>query len=59
MVRFGRAPKRAILLRTDEPFKKIMRAFTAPDGSEQQIEIMANGQQVVVFGTHPDTEASI
>ena len=51
LVRFGRAPKRAILLRTDEPFKKIARKFTAPDGSEQQIEILANGQQVVVFGT--------
>jgi hypothetical protein len=55
MVRFGKAPKRAILLRTDEPFKKIEREFTAPDGSEQQIEILANGQQVVVFGTHKET----
>jgi Bifunctional DNA primase/polymerase, N-terminal len=55
LVRFGRAPKRAILLRIDEPFKKIARKFTAPDGSVQQIEILANGEQVVVFGTHPDT----
>ena len=55
LVRFGKAPKRAILLRTDEPFKKITRMFAASDGSTQQIEIMADGQQVVVFGTHKDT----
>jgi hypothetical protein len=55
LVRFGRAPKRLILLRTDEPFKKIERTFTAPDGSAQQIEILAHGQQVVVAGIHPDT----
>jgi hypothetical protein len=56
LVRFGKAPKRAILLRTDEPFKKIVRSLTAPDGSTQKIEIMGNGQQVVVFGTHPETK---
>jgi hypothetical protein len=55
LVRFGKAPKRVILLRTDEPFKKIERAFTAPDGSTQQVEILAHGQQVVVAGIHPDT----
>jgi hypothetical protein len=56
LVRFGKAPKRAILLRTDEPFSKLSRIFTAPDGSEQKIEILANGQQVVLFGTHPETK---
>src|SRR5262249_13606255 len=55
LVRFGKAPKRAILLRTDEPFKKIVRKFTMPDGSEQRIEIMGNGQQVVCYGLHKDT----
>ena len=48
LVRFGRAPKRAIPLRTDEPFKKIKREFTSPDGGNQQIEVMCDGQQVVV-----------
>jgi hypothetical protein len=56
LVRFGKAPKRAILLRTDEPFKKIIRKFGMPDGSEQRIEIMANGQQVVCYGLHKDTQ---
>jgi hypothetical protein len=56
LVRFGKAPKRAVLLRTDEPFKKIVGLFTAPDGSEQKIEILADGQQIVVAGVHPDTQ---
>jgi hypothetical protein len=55
-VRFGKAPKRAILLRTDEPFNKLARVFTAPNGSEEKIEILADGQQVVAFGTHPETK---
>jgi hypothetical protein len=55
LVRFGKAPKRMILLRTDEPFKKLLRIFLAPDGTEQQVEILASGQQVVVAGIHPDT----
>jgi Bifunctional DNA primase/polymerase, N-terminal len=55
LVRIGRAPKRAILLRTDAPFKKIVGNVIAPDGSEQKIELLADGQQVVVFGIHPDT----
>ena len=40
LVQFGQAPKRALLLRTDEPFKKFVGLFTAPDGSEQKIEIL-------------------
>jgi hypothetical protein len=56
MVRFGKTPKRAILPRTEEPFKKIACRFTAPDGSEQKIEILAYGQQVVVSGIHPETQ---
>jgi hypothetical protein len=57
LVRFGKAPKRAILLRSDEPFKKLVRKFVAPNrSSEQRIEIMADGQQVVAFGLHKDTK---
>ncbi len=54
LVQFGNAPKRAMLLRTDEPFKKIVGLFTAPDGSEHKIEILGDGQQIVVHGIHPD-----
>jgi hypothetical protein len=56
LVRVGLAPKRAILLRTDAPFKKITGNVIAPDGSKgQKIELLGDGQQVVVFGIHPDT----
>jgi hypothetical protein len=56
LVRFGKRPKRAIPFRTDEPFKKITANLTAPDGSEgQKIELLADGQQFIVAGIHPDT----
>ena len=38
LVRIGLPPKRAILLRTDRPFKKIIRKLTAPDGTVHKIE---------------------
>jgi hypothetical protein len=56
LVRFGSPPKRLIPFRTDEPFAKIRRSLIAPDGStDQKIEILADGQQFVVDGIHPDT----
>ena len=57
LTRFGSAPKRAIPFRTDEPFPKITENLIAPDGSEQKLEFLADGQQLVVFGVHPDTGA--
>jgi hypothetical protein len=57
LVRTGKAPKRAILLRTLEPFKKIQALLIAPNGdTEQKIEILGDGQQLVVAGIHPDTK---
>src|SRR5262249_53352050 len=47
-VRFGLPPKRLVPLRTDEPFAKLSRTFTAPDGSKQKIEMLGDGQQYVV-----------
>ena len=55
LVRVGKAPKRAVLLRTDEPFEKLSQSFVAADGSSHKIEILGKGQQVIVDGTHPDT----
>jgi hypothetical protein len=53
----GKPPKRAIPFRTEEPFKKIVVNLIAPDGSEgQKIEFLADGEQVVVAGIHPDTQ---
>src|SRR5262245_23378786 len=55
LVRFGLAPKRAILLRTDKPFTKLSKSFIGPTGKEHKIEILGDGQQLAVFGLHPDT----
>ena len=59
LVRIGQPPKRAIPFRTEEPFKKIVVNLIAPDGSEgQKIEFLADGEQVVVAGVHPQTQQS-
>jgi hypothetical protein len=56
MLRYGRRPKVAIPFRADVPFAKIEVLLTAPDGAAgQKIELLAEGQQVVVHGIHPDT----
>jgi AAA domain/Bifunctional DNA primase/polymerase, N-terminal len=56
LMRFGRAPKRAILFRTSTPFKKITVNLIAANGdATQKIEVLAEGQQVVVAGVHVDT----
>ena len=55
-VRFGLFPKRALPFRCDTPFAKIAVPLTAPDDSiGQKLEFLANGQQVVINGIHPDT----
>lgn len=53
--RVGKAPKLLIPFRGATPFKKITRDLIAPDGSEQKIEFLADGQQFAAFGMHPDT----
>ena len=55
-VRFGNLPKRAILFRCDEPFEKIAVELVGPSGADgEKLEFLANGQQLVVDGIHPDT----
>jgi Virulence-associated protein E/Bifunctional DNA primase/polymerase, N-terminal len=55
--RTGLAPKTALVFRTLEPFAKITVNLIAPNGdTSQKIELLANGQQVVVDGIHPDTK---
>lgn len=57
LTRIGRAPKRAILFRTIEPFAKILVNLVAPNGAVgEKIEFLADGQQVVVDGIHPETQ---
>ena len=54
-VRIGLPPKRAIPFRTDTPFKKLATQFIAPNGLVHKVEILGDGQQIVVDGIHPDT----
>ncbi len=55
LVRCGKYPKRAVPFRTKAPFKKIAVTLTAPDGTDDKIEILGEGQQFIVHGVHPDT----
>ena len=53
--RIGQPPKRALLLRTDEPFKILTRSFIPKNGvydpkKPPTIEILCEGQQLIAFG---------
>src|SRR6266545_5669827 len=54
-VRVGKPPKRLLMYRCDVPFSR-MRMWLE-DGNRQKhlIELLGDGQQYVVFGTHPGT----
>ena len=62
--RIGRAPKTLLLYRVETPHKKL----TTPDlffgddvknkDAKAKVEILADGQQFVGFGIHPDTRAA-
>jgi len=56
LLRIGRFPKRAILFRCDKPFSKVSTGkWIDEKGIEHQLEILCDGQQLAVYGTHPDT----
>ena len=56
MVRFGHPPKRACLFRTDQPFgKRSTPDFISPNQRHHHVEVLCDGQQLIVYGTHPDT----
>ena len=57
LTRIGRAPKRAILFRTETSFKKLTTNFLVLTGAgAEKIEFLADGQQLVAHGIHPDTQ---
>src|SRR5262249_6755812 len=51
----GKPPKRVIPFKTETPFTKIIANVIAPNGAQEKIEFLADGQQVVVDGVHPET----
>jgi len=57
--RVGRAPKRLLVYRTNEPFAKMAsKKYVDSSGQTHQIEILGDGQQFVAYGTHPETGKS-
>ena len=55
LVRTGNWPRCLVPLRTTEPFPKMLRVFRDGAGKEHKIEVLGDGQQYIVDGTHPDT----
>lgn len=56
-VRIGLAPKRALLYRAEEPFRKVLSRAYYNDWDEKcRVEIQSDGQHFVAYGIHPDTQ---
>lgn len=53
--RVGKAPKRLLQYRTAEPFGRL-RLFIRRGDDTHLVEVLGQGQQYVVFGTHPATQ---
>jgi RecA-family ATPase len=54
--RIGLAPKLLLVYRTEHPFTKIKTPeLFFPDGGKAQVELLAEGQQFVAAGIHPET----
>lgn len=55
-VRVGNAPKRLLMYRTDQPFRKITsKTYLNEWGERCRIEILGDGQQFVAYHIHKDT----
>lgn len=55
--RIGREPKKLFLFRTESPFSKVKSGVWEDDfGQRHAVEILADGQQFVAYGIHPDTK---
>lgn len=57
-VRVGKEPKRLLMYRTDEPFRKITSKTYLNEWDERcRIEILGDGQQFVAYHIHPELGA--
>lgn len=55
--RIGRAPRLALVFRTDAPFGKFKsRKYVDERGDTHQVEIIGKGGQFVAYAIHPDTK---
>lgn len=57
LLRIGRAPKVLLCYRAEPRPKAETAVHVMPDGSKAQVEILGQGQQLVAYGIHPDTQA--
>jgi putative DNA primase/helicase len=56
LVRIGRPPKTLLVYRAEPRFGKVLTPeLFFSDGSKAQVELLAEGQQFVADGIHPDT----
>jgi hypothetical protein len=56
LIRTGRPPKTLLVYRLEHPLGKLSTPeMFLPDGSKVQVEVLAEGQQFVCDGLHPDT----
>ena len=60
-IRYGNAPKRLLMYRTEVPFSKAKIFLTDPqgnyqgaDGKDFAVEVLGNGQQYLIYGEHPN-----
>ena len=56
--RVGQAPKTALFYRGLDIKKRnvtLKSTGKAPNGKQEKLEVLGNGQQIVAFGIHPDT----
>ena len=57
VVRQGKAPKLAIICRTAKPFaKRKTHVFRDSDDVLHHVEILGDGQQLVAYNVHPETD---
>lgn len=54
-VRIGNKPKCLMMVRVSEPMTKHKIKFLFDGLENPAVEILANGQQFIAYGTHPDT----
>ncbi|MQX77484.1 bifunctional DNA primase/polymerase [Sinorhizobium medicae] len=54
--RIGKAPKVCLFFRATEVGKKVETPEYVVGGHKSQVEVMQDGQQVLAFGIHPDTQ---
>jgi len=54
--RYGKHPKCLLMYYTRKPFKKKQSSlFKDKNGNDARVEVLCDGQQYVIFHTHPDT----